>query len=865
MSPRALRVSALLGLAVAAAIFFADGERTSSNTSPYARSAPASTFTAAVPAEPAAPIQTASAPAEEAKAIPQPRPILAAVTGQPAVQKPSSARLVKRQRLVALDRAAFEAFLARTAKDAGEELPIPLFPDRACTLRNLHLAARERGATGYTGDIKEAPFGRVQFVYNDGVLLATIDLGDGGLFAIESDPSGTQVVRELDRAAFLPCGAEGAQELACRAPAGAKPAARAAASRGVPQVDVLVLYTPDVAQAQGGGANGMLDFALSAILSMNESLSGSQTGVQAKLAAAVQIDYAETGDLYTDIARLKDGSDGFLDQAQVLRKQYAADLVCLLVETGNASGVGYLLTSPSGSPDFGYSVVMRSAAVFNLSFAHELGHNLGCHHDRDHATSGFLPCSYGYRFFGTDGMQYRTVMSYSPGQRIPRYSNPDVSYAGTPTGVADGQPGSADNAKTIRATAGIVSQYSAMVLNQPDLEIASIASFPPEPVPGQPMTFTVIVRNRGFGGAASFRLGFWPHLASAPGASDEPAYSQQSAILDAGATRSFDFTFNAPTAGSYTAWAYADEGTGTDAGDVPESDESNNLNEGGFVWSVSGNGPPQIFSGPTASPAVAQVGQEVSFAVAAADPEDDELNVAWIFGDGTSGSGDTITHSYAASGKFLVTASVSDGHGNVTNGTVTVRIVDNVPLVGSGLDSDFDDFADAFEVLVGTNPEDGGDTPYGTDPATDPQDLALDRLQIKLVFSSTGRDALQVRGHLPVPLNFDANGHFATLVVGGIARRFTLQAKGPGAAAKGTGTDGAIKVSSVKTGVARFSAVLKKGAYAGTLAATSNLDNANAVNEPRSVEVIVLYGTAAFQTVQPVLYTAKQGKGGKAK
>lgn len=862
MSARALRLLAPLGLAVAVAILFACGERPSNNASSIARSTPAPAPSTGVPARVATPIQAVKAAASQANE--QPVPVLAAVAGQPAAQKPASTRLVKRQRLVALDRAAFEDFLARGAKDPTQELLLPLFPDRVCTVRNLHLAARERSAAGYTAELKEAPHGRVQFVYNDGALLATVDLGDGGLFAIESDPSGAQVVRELDRAAFLPCGAEGAQEIACRAPAGTAHAARSAAPRGgTPQLDVLVLYTSDVAQAQGGGASGMQDFALSAILSTNVSLSESLTGARANLVAAVQVDYAETGDLYTDIARLKDGSDGFLDQAQALREQYAADLVCLLVESGNASGIGYLLTSPSGSPDFGYSVVMRSAAVYNLSFAHELGHNLGCHHDREHATSGYLACSYGYRFFGTDGVQYRTVMSYSPGQRIPRYSNPDVSYAGSPTGVADGQSGSADNAKTIRATAGIVSQYSAMVLSQPDLEIASISSTPSEPVPGQPMTFTVTVRNSGFGSAAPFRLGFWPHRASAPGASTEPAYSQQSAALSAGTARSFDFSVIAPPAGQYTAWAFADEGSG--AGDVLESEESNNSNEGGFAWSVTGNGPPQILSGPTASPATAQIGQEISFAVAASDPESDAMSVTWTFGDGTAGSGESVTHAYAAGGTFQATASVSDGQGNVTNGTVTVRVVDNVPLVGEGIDTDFDDFSDEFEALAGTDPQDASDTPYGSDPATELQDLALDRLQIKLVFSSSGKDALQVKGRLPVPEGFNANGQYATLMVGGVARRFTLQANGPDAAAKGAAPGGTIKVGSVKGGAAMFSAALKKGAFAGTLAASSNLDNADVVKEARSVEVIVLYGGAAFRTVQPVLYTAKQDKGGKAK
>lgn len=212
MSSRALRFLAPLGLAVAVAIFLSRSESAPHIPAPVLETSASAPAPAAASAQPAAQAASLDKPA----AMPEAQPVLAAVKGQPAAQKPASARLVKRQRLVTLDRAAFEAFLARSAKNAAEELILPLFPDKTCTLRNLHLAARERGAAAYTGVAKEAPFGRVQFVYNDGALLATIDLGEGGLFAIESDPSGAQVVRELDRAAFLPCGADGAHELACR-------------------------------------------------------------------------------------------------------------------------------------------------------------------------------------------------------------------------------------------------------------------------------------------------------------------------------------------------------------------------------------------------------------------------------------------------------------------------------------------------------------------------------------------------------------------------------------------------------------------------------------------------------------------------
>ena len=80
------------------------------------------------------------------------------------------------------------------------------------------------------------------------------------------------------------------------------------------------------------------------------------------------------------------------------------------------------------------------------TFAHEVGHNRGCAHNRENASiDGAYPYAYGHRFTGDDGVDYRTVMSYDsdpPGiTRIPIFSNPVMEYAGEPTGVPIGEPG----------------------------------------------------------------------------------------------------------------------------------------------------------------------------------------------------------------------------------------------------------------------------------------------------------------------------------------------------------------------------------------------------------------------------------------
>jgi hypothetical protein len=103
-----------------------------------------------------------------------------------------------------------------------------------------------------------------------------------------------------------------------------------------------------------------------------------------------------------------------------------------------------------------FSVVSRNCATGYYSFAHELGHNLGCQHDHANAGNGAYSFSYGHR---SSGNQWRTIMSYAPGTRIQHFSSPDVVYAGEPTGVPEGNANAADNAETIRTLAAAMSAF----------------------------------------------------------------------------------------------------------------------------------------------------------------------------------------------------------------------------------------------------------------------------------------------------------------------------------------------------------------------------------------------------------------------
>ncbi|HEV8292287.1 MAG TPA: M12 family metallo-peptidase, partial [Tepidisphaeraceae bacterium] len=167
--------------------------------------------------------------------------------------------------------------------------------------------------------------------------------------------------------------------------------------------------------------------------------------------------YSETGRLGVDLKRLAGTTDGYMDNVHTLRNQYKADLVALFEVNGDAGGLGYELTDVNNSANskYGFSISLAyQAAGPSYTLAHELGHNLGASHDKANAGgAGATSYAYGWRFTA-QGVLYHDIMAYSPGQTIPYFSNPRVTYKGVPTGTA-----TADNARTITFTAPYVAKY----------------------------------------------------------------------------------------------------------------------------------------------------------------------------------------------------------------------------------------------------------------------------------------------------------------------------------------------------------------------------------------------------------------------
>ena len=347
-------------------------------------------------------------------------------------------------------------------KTAGDLLQFNLFPGQ--TFTGVVDSVESRSDSDYTvaGHLQGADHSSFVLVVNQGVMV--MNLRQEGLVEVRYLGDGLHDIRQIDEAQYPPCANSPAQAVTSSPSA---PQADLGPQADAGEVfDVMVVYTPAARTAAGGTA------AIQALITLaftesNTAYQQSLITPRIRLVYQAEVSYTESGDSATDLNRVTGTADGYMDEVHTLRDAYGADLVSLWVHDTNSCGIAWMMTTLSTNfASDAFSVVHWDCATGYYSFSHEMGHNMGCAHDRENASGqGLYPYSYGWRFTGTDTNQYRTIMAYAPGTRIQRFSNPNVNYQGTPTGKPVGDPSEAYNALSINNAAYTVANFRQTVVN----------------------------------------------------------------------------------------------------------------------------------------------------------------------------------------------------------------------------------------------------------------------------------------------------------------------------------------------------------------------------------------------------------------
>ena len=220
--------------------------------------------------------------------------------------------------------------------------------------------------------------------------------------------------------------------------------------------DVVVAYSDqseEVALSMGFATT--LDHAQSMVDETNEIYENSGIIVRLSLAGVGSVgrELESSMSLSDSLLGVCDPDDGVVDEIHELRDDNAADMAVIFL----ADLCGGFATGVPGDAEAAFAVVgLCPSGTKQYSFAHELGHLQGAHHETvpaekielGCATTTLTPWARAHELGGTG-----TVM-HTGDARVPYFSNPDVVVDGEPTGTED-----RNNAARINETAELVASW----------------------------------------------------------------------------------------------------------------------------------------------------------------------------------------------------------------------------------------------------------------------------------------------------------------------------------------------------------------------------------------------------------------------
>lgn len=399
----------------------------------------------------------------------EPLALFAPVTAGPVDPEANEPRVL-RSRAVRFDAGE----LARLNPTGCEMHTIRLFDDVEVVATFKQRKSQDDGSITWTGALDDHPYSSFVFAVVDGVMVGQFRSITQGTFSVRYLGDGIQVIRELNRSGLAECGGDVQPPADPQGIPVAQPDPNGDGSGGdgpiVPRddgsvIDVFVAYT-NAARSSEGGTTAMRALIAATIEDINLRHSNSGTNVQFRLVGFGEVAYTETGSSSTDLSRLRNSTDGYMDIVHTWRDLYAADVVTLIEDSmdSGVAGLGYRPSSASQMiASSAFSVVLRSSADDGTA-AHEIGHNLGCHHHPDDDSGSgpasgdttIYPYAFGHRFYA--GWWFRTTMAYDPNgfySRIDYFSDPTRTYNDQPIGIT----GERNNAEVIRQTHATMANY----------------------------------------------------------------------------------------------------------------------------------------------------------------------------------------------------------------------------------------------------------------------------------------------------------------------------------------------------------------------------------------------------------------------
>ena len=341
--------------------------------------------------------------------------------------------------------------LLRDSSNPGGQvdgLTFSLFNDTVLSGDIQRVEAAYGGGTVVVLGLDQDPHGHAYLSIVDDSMTATFRVDDR-LYKVTSTGGAQHTVSQIDETRLPSCDTPAAAHGAAQGLMGAPMAASTSEI-----IDMLVVYTDDARASYGfAGIHSLINLA---VFETNQGYAQSDVNLRVNLVLAREVTFTESGTLATWVGQLRN-ADGVIDEVLAWRDEYGADAVCMITDSGAGfCGRAYsVLTvlSPAGEAD-AFNVTAAGCATGNYTFGHELGHSLGCQHDKANTGGAAIyPYCYGYR---TPSQSYRTIMAYSPGSRINFWSNPAKR---APNGEVLGVANSEENWRVLNNVVGVASAW----------------------------------------------------------------------------------------------------------------------------------------------------------------------------------------------------------------------------------------------------------------------------------------------------------------------------------------------------------------------------------------------------------------------